>query len=64
MLHKRSAADLALFGADKLFATPKSTSNLEQPDFERFLDYITGLDKVWVCSRIAVAQHWRQHVKP
>jgi dTDP-4-amino-4,6-dideoxygalactose transaminase len=43
MLHKRSAADLALFGADKLFATPKSTSNLVQPDFERFLDYSRGL---------------------
>ena len=43
MLHKRSAADLALFGGDKLFAMPKSTSNLVRPEFERFLDYSRGM---------------------
>jgi len=39
MIDKHSAGDLALFGAKVLFAMPKSTSNLVQPDFERFLSY-------------------------
>jgi dTDP-4-amino-4,6-dideoxygalactose transaminase len=39
MLRKSSAADLALFGAERLFSTPKSTSNLVQPEFERFIEY-------------------------
>lgn len=36
---KNTAADLALFGGNSLFATPKSTSNLVRPDIENFLDY-------------------------
>ncbi len=32
--------ELAAFGAKPLFAVPKSTSNLVQPDFARFLDYL------------------------
>jgi dTDP-4-amino-4,6-dideoxygalactose transaminase len=39
MLRKSNASDLALFGADRIFPTPKSTSNLVQPDFERFIEY-------------------------
>lgn len=31
--------DLAIFGGPKLFAEPKSTSSLVQPEFERFLEY-------------------------
>ncbi|MFM2086446.1 MAG: hypothetical protein RLZZ237_1315 [Pseudomonadota bacterium] len=36
---KNSIADLALFGGNSLFATPKSTSNLVRPDIEHFLAY-------------------------
>ncbi|TDN68008.1 aminotransferase class I/II-fold pyridoxal phosphate-dependent enzyme [Paraburkholderia sp. BL10I2N1] len=36
---RQGAADLALFGAPPLFTAPKSTSNLVQPEFGRFLDY-------------------------
>ncbi|MGK5023549.1 aminotransferase class I/II-fold pyridoxal phosphate-dependent enzyme [Janthinobacterium sp. RB2R34] len=36
---KNTATDLALFGGDSLFATPKSTSNLVRPDIENFLAY-------------------------
>jgi allantoinase len=31
---------------------------------ERFIDYIARLDGVWICSRLAVAQHWHQHHRP
>lgn len=31
---------------------------------ERFLDYIAGHDRVWICSRLAVAQHWHKHHRP
>jgi peptidoglycan/xylan/chitin deacetylase (PgdA/CDA1 family) len=27
----------------------------------RFLDYITGHDKVWVARRIDIARHWHEH---
>ena len=27
----------------------------------RFLDYVRKHDKVWVCRRIDIARHWRQH---
>jgi OHCU decarboxylase len=27
----------------------------------RFLDYIAGLDKVWVARRIDIARHWAEH---
>lgn len=36
---KTSIAELATFGGAKLFAQPKSTSNLVAPDFQRFLSY-------------------------
>jgi dTDP-4-amino-4,6-dideoxygalactose transaminase len=32
-------SELAVFGGTRLFATPKSTSNLVKPDFETFLNY-------------------------
>lgn len=31
---------------------------------ERFLDYIGGLDGVWIASRLAVAKHWHEHHRP
>jgi hypothetical protein len=31
---------------------------------ERFLDYISGIDRVWICSRIEVARHWRENHRP
>lgn len=36
---KKSIKDLALFGGTPLFNVPKSTSNLLQPNVERYLDY-------------------------
>lgn len=36
---KTGIAELATFGGAKLFAQPKSTSNLVAPDFQRFLGY-------------------------
>lgn len=36
---KRSLSDLAMAGAEPLFARPRSTSSLVRPDFERFLAY-------------------------
>jgi dTDP-4-amino-4,6-dideoxygalactose transaminase len=39
MAYKRNVEDLAIFGGASLFASPKSTSNLVQPDFETFLGY-------------------------
>ncbi len=27
---------------------------------QRFLDYIQGHDKVWICRRLEIAQHWRK----
>jgi dTDP-4-amino-4,6-dideoxygalactose transaminase len=39
MISKTNVAELAIFEGAKLFDSPKSTSNLVQPDFERFLDY-------------------------
>lgn len=46
-LRKTRLEDLALFGGERLFETPKSTSNLVRPDFRRFLDY----------SRVFHSQH-------
>jgi len=32
---------------------------------ERFIDYVRGFDRVWICRRIDIAQHWqRQHPAP
>jgi len=39
MIEKTNIIDLAIFGGNKLFVTPKSTSNLLQPDIENFLEY-------------------------
>ena len=27
----------------------------------RLLDYVTGLDDVWVCRRADIARHWLAH---
>ena len=27
----------------------------------RFLDYVQGHDDVWVATRLAIAEHWRDH---
>jgi hypothetical protein len=29
----------------------------------RFLDYIAGHERVWVPTRLAIAQHWHAHMK-
>lgn len=39
MAKKSSVEELAIFGGTSLFAIPKSTSNLLQPDFEKFMGY-------------------------
>lgn len=39
MANKSNVAELAVFGGASLFVTPKSTSNLLQPDFEKFMSY-------------------------
>ncbi|WP_031597328.1 DegT/DnrJ/EryC1/StrS family aminotransferase [Ferrovum myxofaciens] len=39
MSGKKQVNDLAIFGGIPVFATAKSTSNLLQPDFERFMEY-------------------------
>lgn len=39
MAKKISVDELAIFGGTSLFATPKSTSNLQQPNFEKFMGY-------------------------
>jgi len=36
---KSNIEELAIFGGARMFATPKPTSNLVRPDFDRFLDY-------------------------
>jgi putative urate catabolism protein len=30
----------------------------------RFLDYVTGHDKVWLARRVDIARHWQDHHKP
>lgn len=39
MTEKKNIGELALFGGTRMFATPKPTSNLVRPDFEKFLGY-------------------------
>lgn len=39
MTKKNKVDELAFFGGESLFGTPKSTSNLVRPDFENFLSY-------------------------
>ena len=31
---------------------------------QRFLDYILGHDRVWVCRRLDIARHWATHHRP
>ena len=31
---------------------------------QRFLDHVQAHDQVWVCRRVEIAQHWRQHFPP
>jgi len=31
---------------------------------QRFLDHVQSHDRVWVCRRVEIAQHWRQHFPP
>jgi len=28
---------------------------------QRFLDHVEAHDRVWICRRIDIARHWRQH---
>lgn len=28
---------------------------------ERFIEYVAGHNKVWICRRIDIARHWREH---
>ncbi|AOY91273.1 allantoinase [Cupriavidus sp. USMAA2-4] len=28
---------------------------------QRFLDYVQGHDKVWICRRVDIARHWAEH---
>jgi putative urate catabolism protein len=30
----------------------------------RFLDYVAGHERVWICRRIDIARHWHEHHKP
>ena len=39
MVQKHNIEELAVFGGSSLFAFPKSTSNLLQPDFDKFMGY-------------------------
>lgn len=39
MVNKHSIDELAIFGGKSLFTIPKSTSNLLQPDFNKFMGY-------------------------
>ncbi len=31
---------------------------------QRFLDYIQGHEKVWICTRLDIARHWHEHHPP
>jgi peptidoglycan/xylan/chitin deacetylase (PgdA/CDA1 family) len=28
---------------------------------QRFLDHVEAHDRVWICKRIDIARHWREH---
>ena len=32
--------------------------------FQRFLDYVQGHEKVWICTRLDIARHWHAHHPP
>ena len=40
----------------RLLGKPGRISSLQ-----RFLDHLLAHDKVWVCRRIDIARHWKQH---
>ena len=31
---------------------------------QRFLDYVMNHDRVWICRRVDIARHWREHHPP
>ena len=31
---------------------------------QKFLDYVQSHEKVWICRRGDIAQHWNQHFAP
>ena len=33
----------------------------EQAVFACFVDHVRNHDRVWVCRRIDIARHWREH---
>jgi len=39
LVKKSNIAELAIFGGERMFSTPKPTSNLVRPDFDKFLGY-------------------------
>jgi dTDP-4-amino-4,6-dideoxygalactose transaminase len=39
LANKSNIEELAIFGGTRMFTTPKPTSNLVRPDFDKFLDY-------------------------
>ncbi len=43
-LEKRETESLALFGGPRLFSTPKPTSNLVRPDYDRFFEYVQRME--------------------
>ncbi len=50
-MNKHSISDLAMFGGAPLFDEIKSTSNLVQPDQEKFFDYIKqSFDDRWITN--------------
>ena len=50
-------------GAATLVARVFATAGIAQPPdaLARFLDYVKQHDKVWVCRRVDIARHWREH---
>ncbi len=43
----------------RIIGKPGRTKSLEN-----FLDYISGIDNVWVCRRVDIARHWHAHHRP
>ncbi|MCF8478962.1 MAG: allantoinase PuuE [Rhodospirillum sp.] len=43
----------------RLAGRPGRTAGLR-----RFLDYVAGHEKVWVCRRVDIAKHWRERFPP
>jgi putative urate catabolism protein len=54
---KRGAAKMLSVGLHcRLVGRPGRAASLA-----RFLDYIQGHERVWVCRRIEIARHWHEH---